>query len=263
MKPRALILHATGTNRDLDLWAAFEQAGAKAEIVHINQLRRGDKRWADYQLLALPGGFSYADALSAGRLFALDLQTYFGDQVNAFVESGSPVIGICNGFQALVKSGILPASPDDVESDSRVRGTLTFNANGRFECRWVNLIPRSQHCIWTYGLEELIYCPVAHGEGNFVVESDKQLAVLAQNDQVSLVYALPDGQPANGAYPHNPNGSMDDIAGICNPKGNVLGLMPHPENHIFPYQHPKRTRGESGGSGLTLFRNGVRYAVQS
>jgi phosphoribosylformylglycinamidine synthase len=258
MKPRALILHATGTNRDLDLQAAFELAGAEAEIVHINQLRSAEKRWEDYQLLALPGGFSYADALSAGRLFALDLQTYFGDQVAAFVAAGRPVIGICNGFQALVKSGILPTP-----GDSRVRATLTFNASGHFECRWVHLQPRSQVCLWTQGLEEMIYCPVAHGEGNFMLEADKQLVVLESDDQVALVYASSDGRPAGGTYPENPNGSIADIAGVCNPDGNVLGLMPHPENHIFPYQHPRRNRGETAGSGLSLFQNGVLYAAQS
>lgn len=256
MKPQALILHATGSNRDLDLQDALELAGAEAEIVHINQLRWGERKWQDYQLLALPGGFSYADALGAGKLFALDLSVYFAEQVRAFIAQGKPVIGICNGFQALVKAGLLPGG----EAPPRV--TLTFNTGGRFECRWVHLKATSQRCIWTRGLQEIIYCPVAHGEGNFVLAEAGGLGILQSQDQAALVYVLEDGSPANGVYPYNPNGSTGDLAGICNPQGNVLGLMPHPENHIHAAQHPRYSRGEREGSGLALFINGVRYAGQ-
>jgi phosphoribosylformylglycinamidine synthase len=263
LKPRALILHATGTNRDLDLKAALELAGAQAEIVHINQLRRHERRWEDYHLVGLPGGFSYADALGAGRLFALDLKAYFADQVGEFVSAGKPVIGICNGFQALVKAGILPAASSEQVYGSSVRATLTFNACGHFECRWVTIAPVSQRCIWTRGLTAAIYCPVAHGEGNFIFEPPETFSALHQDGQVALVYVRRDGKPLRGAYPDNPNGSMEDIAGICNPEGNVLGLMPHPENHIYPYQHPNRTRGDFTGSGLSLFLNGVNYARSS
>lgn len=256
MKPRALILHATGTNRDHDVAAAMELAGALPEIVHINLLRRGERRFADYQVLVVPGGFSYADALGAGRLFALDFKTYFASEVSAFVAAGKPVIGICNGFQALVKAGILPGNP-------AVQATLTFNASGHFECRWVRLLPVSQRCVWTRGLEEPVLCPVAHGEGNFRLAAPGQLDALRAADQAALVYAVSDGQPAQGLYPHNPNGSSADLAGICSPEGNVLGLMPHPENHVYAYQHPGHARGESGvGLGLSLFQNGVRYASQ-
>jgi phosphoribosylformylglycinamidine synthase len=256
MKPRALILHATGTNRDLDAAQALELAGARPEIVHLNQLRGGERRWADYQLLVLPGGFSYADALGAGKLFALELVAYFAAEVLAFVDSGKPVIGICNGFQALVKAGILPGPALDSERlPSTRRATLTFNDSGHFECRWVSLIPKSQKCAWTRGLSEPVYCPVAHAEGKFLLEQPKMAAELQASDQVALVYS-------GGGYPANPNGSALDIAGVCNAQGNVLGLMPHPEDHIFPYQHPRRARGEYGGSGLPLFVNGVRYAGQ-
>jgi phosphoribosylformylglycinamidine synthase len=144
MKPRALILHANGTNRDAEAALAFELAGAQSEVVPLNSLREKEKDWADYQLLVLPGGFSYADALGAGKLLALDLQVYFAEQVRDFVEHGKPAIGICNGFQALVKAGILAAN-------SKPRATLTFNASGHFECRWVTLVPQSQTCIWTAG----------------------------------------------------------------------------------------------------------------
>lgn len=261
MKPRALILHANGTNRDAEAAQAFKRAGAETEIVPLNRLRAGETHWSDYQLLILPGGFSYADALGAGKLLALDLQVYFADQVHEFVASGKPVIGICNGFQALVKAGLLP-SPIRRGGEREVKATLTFNARGHFECRWITLIPRSQTCVWTRGLTELIYCPVAHGEGNFTLADPAALDTLQARDQIALIFATSDGAPANGTYPDNPNGSIADIAGICNPQGNVLGLMPHPEDHIFPYQHPRWTRGESGRMGLQLFVNGVRYAKQ-
>jgi phosphoribosylformylglycinamidine synthase len=251
-QPRVLILHADGTNRDHEAARAFELAGAQAEIVHLNQLRAQKKRWQDYQLLAMPGGFSYADALGAGKLLALDLNTYFADEVRKFIDSGKPVIGICNGFQALVKSGLLPNQ----------KSTLTFNARGHFECRWVTLRPASQACVWTRGLDELIDCPVAHGEGNFILNDPNDLALLRAHDQIALIYARSDGTPARGEYPINPNGSIADIGGVCNPRGNVLGLMPHPEDHIFAYQHPRWTRGERGRMGLRLFENGVRYVAQ-
>lgn len=270
MKPRALILHATGTNRDLEAAQAMEMAGAQAEIVHLNQLRQCERQWADYQMLILPGGFSYADALSAGRLLALDLTVYFADEVAAFVESGKPVMGICNGFQALVKAGILPGGVRKADKPSSETGTLqatlTFNTSGHFECRWVTLKPVSQACLWTRELDELIYCPVAHGEGRFIpADGDgsrsSQVFRLFKDDQVALLYTQADGTLANGHYPENPNGSYADIAGVCNPQGNVLGLMPHPEDHIFGYQHPRWSRGEGGRMGLPLFINGVKHVT--
>ncbi len=273
MRPQALLLHAPGTNRDLEAAQALELAGAQPDIVPLHDLRSRTTRWADYQLLVLPGGFSYADALGAGKLLALDLNAYLADEVLAFIQTGKPVIGICNGFQALLKSGILPdrrsalagqkSERETPTRDIRVpTSTLTFNASGHFECRWVTLRPHSQTCVWTRGLTEPIDCPVAHGEGNFMVADPILIAEFQLHDQIALTYIRPDGSPANGEYPHNPNGSIADIAGICNPQGNVLGLMPHPEDHIVPYQHPRWTRGERGGLGLRLFENGVRYAAQ-
>jgi phosphoribosylformylglycinamidine synthase len=256
VRPKALVLHANGTNRDREAAQAFELAGADAEIVHLNQLRAGVRRWADYQLLAIPGGFSHADALGAGRLLAVDLRVYFAEELRAFIAAGKPVIGICNGFQALVRAGLLPDDPS-----GRARATLTFNASGRFECRWVHLAPVSRTCVWTRDLAGTLHCPVAHGEGRLVLAEPRALETLRAGAQVALLYADARGQPAGGAYPANPNGSLADVAGLCNATGTVLGLMPHPEDHVFPEQHPRRARGEAGGLGLNLFVNGVRYAA--
>jgi len=257
MKPKALILFAQGTNRDGDVARALELAGAQPEIVPLKILLEGKNTWSSYQMLVLPGGFSYADALGAGKLLALDLSHYFLDQVQSFVSAAKPVVGICNGFQALIKSGILP---DSRGKDESPWATLTHNQSNHFECRWVSLKPVSQKCIWTRGLTQMVDCPVAHGEGNFQVSDPARSQSLLANDQIALTYVHPDGLAANGEYPFNPNGSIMDIAGICNPQGNVLGLMPHPEDHVYPFQTPDRTR-RPGYSGLPLFTNGVRYAA--
>ncbi len=270
-RPRILILHASGTNRDRDAAAACELAGGAPEIVHVNQLRAGERRWSDYQMLVVPGGFSYGDALGAGRLVALDLNTYFADEVRVFVESGKPVIGICNGFQALVKAGVLPGLQGLGREGQQA--TLARNACGHFECRWVTLIPNpASRCLLTRDLREPIYCPVAHGEGNFIPRDEAVLAGLRANGQIALVYGSQASEGERGpsvaerrpaSYPDNPNGSVADIAGICNLRGNVLGLMPHPENHIYPWQHPRWTRGERGGMGLALFEAAIRVMACS
>jgi phosphoribosylformylglycinamidine synthase len=275
-----LILHATGTNRDREALLACERAGGQAEIVHVNQLRDGARHLADYQMLVLPGGFSYGDDLGAGRLWASDLAHLLHDQVTPFVQAGKPVIGICNGFQALVKSGWLPggssqhgsgiALPPEAAArndsiQTRVTATLTYNASNRFECRWVWLEPEpASPCVFTRGLSEPIYCPVAHGEGRFVPRDAGVLQALERGGQVALRYARPPGADpgAPAGYPHNPNGSLADIAGVCSPGGTVFGLMPHPEDHIYPEQHPRWTRGERGNLGLALFENGIAYAGQ-
>jgi phosphoribosylformylglycinamidine synthase len=259
MKPRVLILFAPGINRDGDLSAAFQQAGAETEIQPLRVLRESRINWLDYQILALPGGFSYADALGAGKLWALDLQVYFKEQMQRFVTVGRPVIGICNGFQALVKSGVLPGNNG---TDQQPVATLTFNQKVHFECRWVHLKVESQLCLWTRGIGSTIDCPIAHGEGNFQLQDSTSLTHLEQSGQIALRYLKPDGTPAAGQYPFNPNGSIGDIAGICNSNGNVLGLMPHPEDHIFDFQNPKRDTRKNH-SGLVLFQNGVRYAQDS
>jgi phosphoribosylformylglycinamidine synthase subunit PurQ / glutaminase len=212
----------------------------------------------DYAMLIIPGGFSYGDHLGAGRLLAVDLAHRLGEPLQRFVADGRPVIGICNGFQVLVKAGLLPGW----EGHSAPALTLTDNQSARFECRWVQLeADPASCCTFTQGLSRPIEVPVAHGEGRIALRGDTDLAELQARGMVALrYYAAPD---APAAYPANPNGSRDDIAGVCNPQGNVLGLMPHPENAVLPQQHPRWTREpwRDEGDGLAIFRNAVRYAA--
>jgi phosphoribosylformylglycinamidine synthase len=248
---RVLILHANGSNRDHDAALAIELAGGQPEIVHVNQLRAGTRRLADFHMLILPGGFSYGDDLGAGVLWALDLRERLGDALREFVAAGRPVLGICNGFQALMKAGFFEAGL--IETGQRAI-TLTYNERRRFECRWVMLDPDpSSASIFTRGLREPIYCPIAHGEGRLMTRDDETLRGLSARGRIALRYQ-------GEGYPHNPNGSAGGIAGLSNAQGNVLGLMPHPENHIFPWQHPRWRRGETGLRGLGLFTNGLRNA---
>lgn len=260
MKPSVLILHASGVNRDAEAARACELAGAAPEIVHINQLRCGERRLTDYPMLLLPGGFSYGDALGAGTRLALDLQCFFHDQLHEFIDRGKLVLGICNGFQVLVKAGVLPGARRAAAKNERHamdemferRITLTENAGGHFECRWVHLAANPQaKAPFLRDLSELIFCPVAHGEGNFQVSDPETLAELEAEGLVAFRYVDAEGKPANGVYPINPNGSVADIAGICNRRGNVLGLMPHPEDHLLPIQSPLNGRGQLG---LALFQ---------
>lgn len=253
---RSLVLRAPGINRDEDAAAAIELAGGVPERIHINQIVAGSVRLCDYALLIIPGGFSYGDHLGAGKLLAVDLAHRLGDQIRDFVADGRPVIGICNGFQVLVKSGVLPGGAQA----TLPLATLTDNASGTFECRWVQLAADTgSRCVFTRGIERPVEVPVAHGEGRFVTRDPTVLAALQAAGQVALRYTSAHG--ATG-YPANPNGSDDHIAGICNPHGNVLGLMPHPEDAILPTQHPAWTREprRAEGDGLVLFRNAVQYA---
>ncbi|MEW5957660.1 MAG: phosphoribosylformylglycinamidine synthase subunit PurQ [Chloroflexota bacterium] len=254
MKPRILILHASGINRDHEAAWACELAGGAPEIVHINQLRgpAPSHRLADYHMLIVAGGFSYGDALGGGKRLGLDLKLDLAADLAAFIERSKPILGICNGFQALVKANLLP----DPQASNPNPATLTHNAGGQFECRWVTLLPNpGSPCIFTQELAEPIYCPVAHGEGRFASRDS------LPDRQVALRYAAENGALAGGEYPLNPNGSVGDIAGVTDAGGAILGLMPHPEDHIVPWQHPRWTRGERGRLGLPLFKAGIRYAA--
>jgi phosphoribosylformylglycinamidine synthase subunit PurQ / glutaminase len=239
----AAIIRGPGTNRDDDAADALRLAGATPRTILINDLLTDPSLIDDADLLVVAGGFSFADALGAGRLLALEMTVGLGPTLGDFVASGRPIIGICNGFQALVRSGLLPGAGHVA--------ALGPNDSGQFECRWVRLSPRSQRCIWTRNLTDDIECPIAHGEGRFTCD-DATLAALHAGDRVALTYSG-----------DNPNGSRDAIAGITDQTGLVLGLMPHPENHIVARQHPLFTRGGEHGLGLILFQHGVAYAARS
>jgi phosphoribosylformylglycinamidine synthase len=240
-RPRALLLRGPGTNCDRETALACELAGATPELVHVEALLAGATRLDDYGLLVLPGGFSYGDHLGAGTLLAHRLGR-LGDELRRFVASGRPLLGICNGFQALLKLGLLGG------------GTLAPNASGRFECRWVWLAnqARPDH-VFLRGVERLAL-PVAHGEGRFVPASAAELERLAAERRIALVYA--DAQGGTASYPANPNGSAGGVAGLTNAGGNVLGLMPHPERNVQPGDAPA---GRPVGAGLAIFRNAVEY----
>jgi len=250
--PKVLIPVALGTNRDGDLADAFEAAGAEAHRIPLQALRDGEAKLADFQMLAIPGGFSYGDSLGAGRLFGLDLVGWFGEQLQEANAREMPMLGVCNGFQAIVSAGLLPGEADN-------RGVLTDNLSGKFECRWVTLLPEpGNDSIWLSELTEPIRCPVAHAEGRFV---SANLDAIEARTGVAFRYGDPaTGEVAQGAYPANPNGSASDIAGITDATGRILGLMPHPENHIFARQDLLRGR-RIGGQALPMFKAAV-HAVQ-
>ena len=249
-KVRTLILRAPGTNCDEETAFAFEQAGATVSSAHVNELVRGDKRIADYQILVFPGGFTYGDDISAGRILANELKLKLGNDIQRFVEDGGLILGICNGFQVLVKAGILPQS-----ADAGQKLTLAGNDSSRFECRWVYLsIDKKSPCVFTQGISSL-YLPIAHGEGKVMAEAEALRGL-----KVVLRYADKEGN-VSADYPHNPNGSVDSIAGICDESGRIFALMPHPERFLRWTQHPRwvREANREWGDGFAIFRNAVEW----
>jgi phosphoribosylformylglycinamidine synthase len=251
MKPMVSILTGPGTNRHFDMGLAFELAGAEVSYVDVRNLPEDSQSLSAAQIIGVAGGFSYADALGSARIFARELFHRTGDLLQQQISAGVPVIGICNGFQMLVRSGVLPGS-------SEMSATLAQNARATFECRWVTLAAPSTKSMWTKGLEATLSCPVAHGEGRFFTD-EKSLAVINAKNLVALRYVMPNGSPAALNYPYNPNGSLEDIAGICDESGLVLGLMPHPENHVTQRQGLSGSTVGPGGLALQLFRNGVHH----
>jgi phosphoribosylformylglycinamidine synthase I len=247
-KVKTLILHAPGTNCDMETAFSFEQAGSQVDIAHVYELIRRQKLLSDYQIMVIPGGFTYGDDISAGKILANELRLKLGEEIQQFVKDGRLILGICNGFQVLVKAGILAA----VTAETNHTLTLAGNDSGRFECRWVYLrVNETSPCIFTHGISSM-YLPVAHGEGKVVASPGTV--------NIALSYADATGDIKAG-YPYNPNGSMDNIAGICDASGRIFALMPHPERFIRWTQHPRWTRGprKEYGDGFHIFSNAVNW----
>jgi len=257
-KPQVIVLRTAGTNCDAETAYAFQRFGAEVDLVHINRLFSREKSLAQYHILAIPGGFTYGDDIMAGRILANELRLRLGQDIREFIRAGKLILGICNGFQVLVKAGFLPGSSESGESAGQT-ATLTYNDSGKFEDRWVHL-KLSGRSVWTDGCDNIIFIPVAHAEGKFIPRDAEILRQLQANDQIVFRYCASDGQP--GVYPDNPNGSVEHIAGICDPTGRILGMMPHPERHLLFEQHPfwTRLKKESRfGHGFRIFYNGVNY----
>ena len=247
MKPKAIVLRAAGTNCDRESQFALELAGFDAERIHIFRVMENPAILADYQLLMIPGGFSYGDDVSAGKILANQIIHHLAEPMNRFVEAGKLIIGVCNGFQVLLKSGLLPWGKVDITIANR-DATLAWNVSGRFVDRWVPLRVDSDKCVFVKKGERFTL-PVAHGEGRFTIRDDDVLEKIRANGQVAIRY---DGD--------NPNGSVDDIAGICDPTGRIFGLMPHPERFVHPTHHPTWTRSmPKKADGLEIFKNAFNY----
>ena len=253
--PNVLVLKADGINCDEETAHAFNVAGADTEIVHVNQLLSREKSLGNYAILALSGGFSYGDAIASGKVLAAELTTQLSDDLRAFAEAKKPIIGICNGFQVLVRSGLLADRTVGEQT-----ATLTDNENGRFECRWVNLGAEDTVCefVGPDDFPEPLPIHSAHAEGRFKTTPQK-LAELNANRQVVFRYVAPDGSEAL-RYPDSPNGSVQGIAGITDPGGTILGMMPHPERSVAGFHPNHRLRPRARDYANVLFRNIVRYA---
>jgi phosphoribosylformylglycinamidine synthase len=254
-KTKTLVLTGFGINCDYETQHAFELAGAEAHRVHLNDVLADKDMLARYNVLAFPGGFSFGDDIASGKVMANRMRYGLGDEINSFVADGKLIIGICNGFQILVKMGILPG----LDGDFRQQVTLTFNDSGKFEDRWVYLKAEpNTRCVFTRGVESL-YLPIRHGEGKFAPADDELLNRL--EEEGCLTYRYVDEKGSLAGYPYNPNGSVANIAGICDPTGRVFGIMPHPEAYLYRTNHPRWTREElpEEGMGLQVFRNAVAY----
>jgi phosphoribosylformylglycinamidine synthase len=249
------ILTGYGINSDYESAFAFQKAGAESvKRVHVNKFIKKMDDLENYQILMFPGGFAFGDDLGSGRVLANKFRFSLRNQLTNFIEEGKLILGVCNGFQILVKMGILPAMNKEFYKQTV---SLIKNKSGQFEDRWVNLKPHKTVCVWTKKLKNNLDLPVRHGEGQFVVKEKHILEELRDKKMVALTY-----HPNN--YPFNPNGSKNGIAGICDESGRIFGMMPHPECHIMKYHHPQWTRGfEPSENGLIIFKNGVDFAREN
>ncbi|MDO8573558.1 MAG: phosphoribosylformylglycinamidine synthase I [Candidatus Daviesbacteria bacterium] len=245
MKPKVLILKADGTNRDEEMAYAFKAAGGDPKIVHVNELRTGEEKLNNYQILALPGGFAYGDDIVSGKILAIELTSFLKEEMKKFIErKDTAILGVCNGFQVLVRTGLLP-----FRKIGEMDVTLTNNDSGHFECRWirVKVNPKNKSKFLTGINNEIIWLPIAHGEGKFFTD-EKTLKKVEENNLAAFRYI------------DNPNGSLNDIAGVTDATGRILGMMPHPECFVRIEQHPNWRRGNvKKAQGLPLFENIVQF----
>ena len=260
---KALIMSGFGINSEMETQEVLLRAGMGSDIVHINDLIDGRTKLRHYRLLVFPGGFSYGDDTGAGNAFANRVRNNLWNDVKEFIEGDNLVLGICNGFQILANLGLVPAFDQNFARDI----ALMPNRKGVLECRFVTLKPAATN-LWTKGIER-IYCPVAHGEGNFTC-SPETLRRLREQEMIAFTYCREDLSPANGEYPYNTNGSVEDIAGIVSADGRVLGLMPHPERAMefvnlydWPLRKERMVRDDvavpAESLNMQLFRNIVDY----
>lgn len=257
---KVLVLKTAGTNNDVETAVGFNLAGASSDIVHINKFLRKEKKIADYKILVIPGGFSYGDDISAGKVFANKLKYRLKTEILAFARTRKIIIGICNGFQVLVKSGLLPFV------DGKQSVTLGWNDSGKFECRWVYLktienVKLKIKNFWIKNLPKIIHLPVAHAEGKFYADNET-IEKLEKQGLVVFKYCDEAGN-TTARYPYNPNGSLENIAAIINPEGNILGIMPHPERFVIKEQYPFWTKKNVEPYGFTILKNAVNYAKRN
>lgn len=260
MKPKVLVLKTDGINCDSETAFAFNLVGGNASIVHVNDLRNKKDSLNNYHILAIPGGFSYGDDVVSGKILAIELASFFSKELKKFIKrKDTLIIGICNGFQVLVRAGLLP-----FEELGKMSAALTNNDSGHFECRWINLrIEKNNNCVFLNNLtmkqfSNFVSYQVAHGEGKFFAPKNIIEKIEKQN-LVVFRYADENGEPTQ-KYPDNPNGALNAIAGICDPSGKILGLMPHPERFVRIEQHPNwRRMPDLKPQGLPIFENMINY----
>ena len=256
---KAIVLRAAGINCDMETEYALELAGAAAERVHINRIIEDKKLLEEFQILVFPGGFSYGDDVAAGKILANQVVHHLSELVRKFIDDGKLVLGICNGFQVLVKAGILPG---DGSGNRQGEVTITYNDSGKFEDRWVYLAPQTDKCVFIERGRQ-IYLPVAHAEGKVVIKDEDTVKKLKSEGHIAFKYVDENGE--EGDYPINPNGSVDSIAGLTDATGRVMGLMPHPERYVRPTQHPHWTRlkDKMRADGMGIFDNAVNYIKEN
>lgn len=256
MKPKVLVLKADGTNRDGEMAYAFKVAGGDSKIIHINELRLRKFKLKDFQILALPGGFAYGDDIVSGKILAIELTSFLGNEMKKFIErKDTAIIGVCNGFQVLVRAGLLP-----FRKIGDMDVTLTNNDSGHFECRWIRVkVNKKNNSKFLKGMDdEIIWFPVAHGEGKFLTD-EETLKRVEENNLVAFRYVDEKGNPTQ-KYPDNPNGALNAVVGVTDTTGRILGMMPHPECFVREEQHPNWRRTQvKKAQGLPLFENIVRF----